>query len=264
MTRVQRWQQATEWPLTGAAALFLAVYAWPIIDPHLPAPIDRACRLVQWVTWIAFVIDYVVRLVLADHRTRYLLHHLLDLAVVALPLLRPLRLLRLVVVLDVVNRRAESSLRGKVAVYVGGGSALLAFCGALAVLDAERASPRANIVTFGDAIWWAITTMTTVGYGDYVPVTDTGKLAAVALMVGGVALLGVVTATLASWLVEHVAVADRKRTVELSDEVVAMRGKLDRIAALLEDREAAAAGTRAPSAAATAPVTGPTHDRPER
>lgn len=77
------------------------------------------------------------------------------------------------------------------------GAVLLAFCGGPAVLDAERSHPAANITGFGDAAWWAATTMTTIGYGDRYPVTATGRLAAVALMVAGIAVLGVVTATLA-------------------------------------------------------------------
>ena len=89
----------------------------------------------------------------------------LGVLVVALPLLRPLRLLRLVLLLRVLNRRATTGLRGRLAVYVAGGATLLAFCGALTVLDAERSNPEANITNFGDAIWWAATTMTTVGYG---------------------------------------------------------------------------------------------------
>ncbi len=46
--------------------------------------------------------------------------------------------------------------------------------------------------------------MTTIGYGDYYPVTGTGRLAAVGLMLGGIAILGTVTATLASWMVERI------------------------------------------------------------
>ena len=127
------------------------------------------------------------------------------------PLLRPLRLLRLATLLKVMNRKASTGLRGKVAIYVVGGSALLAFCGALAVLDAERANPDRNIVSFGDAIWWAITTMTTVGYGDRYPTTGIGRLAAAALMVGGITLLGVVTATFASWFIEKSPLPRRRR-----------------------------------------------------
>jgi voltage-gated potassium channel len=98
-----------------------------------------------------------------------------------------------------------------VAIYVAGGAALLVFCASLAVLDAERSNPNSNIKSFGDAVWWAITTMTTVGYGDHYPVTGLGRVVAFGLMVGGVALLGTVSATLASWLIETVA-ARRSRS----------------------------------------------------
>lgn len=156
-------------------------------------------------------LDLLVRLALAPQRLRYLARHWLDVLIVALPLLRPLRLLRLVTLLRVLNRRATIGLRGRVAVYVVGGALLLAFCGGLAVLDAERSNPEANIVTFSDAMWWAATTMTTVGYGDRYPTTGAGRLAAVALMLGGIAVLGLVTATLASWLVEQVRVVEQGR-----------------------------------------------------
>jgi voltage-gated potassium channel len=169
-----------------------------------------------------FAVDYLARLILADNRRRYASRHLLDLVIIALPLLRPLRLLRLVSLLNVLHRRASTALRGRIAVYVAGGSLLIAFCGALAVLDAERANPEANIKTFGDAIWWAFTTMTTVGYGDRYPTTTVGRLAAVGLMISGVALLGVVTATFASWLIEQVAQTEDQQTSELRAEIAVL------------------------------------------
>jgi len=120
-----------------------------------------------------------------------------------------------------------------VAVYIAGGASLLAFCAALAVLDAERASPDANIVDFGDAIWWAVTTMTTVGYGDRFPVTGTGRLVAFGLMIGGIALLGTVTATLASWLVETVA-AEKEQAEDIQVMVRRLEDKIDQ---LVEERQ---------------------------
>lgn len=233
MTRLSTWEHRTEWPLTGAAIAFLAAYAIPIIHPALPAWAQKTCTWVSWGTWVLFAVDYVIRLALTDRRLRYAARHWLDLLIIVLPLLRPLRLLRLATLLTFLNRKASTNLRGKVAIYVAGGSTLIAFCAALAVLDAERASPDANITTFGDAMWWAITTMTTVGYGDRYPTTLTGRLAAVALMVGGITILGVVTATLASWLVERVSGAD-ETTSDLRDEVRELRTEVARLADKLD------------------------------
>jgi voltage-gated potassium channel len=229
MKRDARWARYTEWPLMFVAIAFLTAYAVPIIDSRLDRDEIDVFHALTWVAWAVFVVDYVVRLVLAERRMHYFKHHLLDLAIIALPLLRPLRLLRLVTLLTVINRRASTGLRGRVVVYVAGGSVLLAFCGALAVLDAERYAPNANITTFGDAAWWAVTTMTTVGYGDRYPVTLVGRFAAAALMVGGIALLGVVTATLASWLVERVTITEQRQTSELSAQLEDLRVRLDEI-----------------------------------
>lgn len=111
------------------------------------------------------------------------------------------------------------SLRGRVATYVAGSAALLVFVGALAVLDAEQSVPEAKILTFGDALWWAVTTITTVGYGDLYPVTAVGRAVAVALMLSGIAVLGVVTASIASWLVQRVS-ATTETAVENAEQPV--------------------------------------------
>jgi voltage-gated potassium channel len=108
---VWRWQRATEWPLMIAAVVFLAAYAVPILNPDLPAPLLDLCRWLSWITWAIFVIDFVVRLALADQRLRYLIRHWYDVLVFALPLLRPLRLLRLIPLLSVLNRRAGHAAR---------------------------------------------------------------------------------------------------------------------------------------------------------
>lgn len=226
--RAERWERATEWPLMAAAVAFLVAYAVPILWPDVGTTVRAVCEVVQWLAWALFVLDYVVRLLLAQHRGRWVLRHLLDLAVIALPLLRPLRLLRLVTLLNVLNRRASVGLRGRVAAYLVGGSVLLSFVAALAVLDAERLNPDASITSFGDAWWWALTTMTTVGYGDTFPVTTTGRFIAAALMVGGIALLGTVTATLASWLADRV----REEEAASDDVLVELRALRREIAEL--------------------------------
>jgi voltage-gated potassium channel len=206
-------------------------YAIPIIEPDIPDSLNRACEFTVWATWVLFGVDFVVREALAERRPRYLLRHWLDVLIIALPLLRPLRLLGLASLLKVLNRHATAGLRGQVAIYVAGGASLMAFCGALAVLDAERKNPSANITDFGDAILWAVTTMSTVGYGNRYPITGEGRLGAALLMVGGIALLGTVTATLASWLVEQVSRVEQREASDVRSEIAALNAKLDQLLA---------------------------------
>lgn len=203
-SRRQRWEDRADWPLTITAVLFLVAYAAPILRPDLVSPWPTVCQLVTWAAWALFVADYVVRLSLSRDHIAFIRANPLDLAIVALPLLRPLRLLRLVTLLSVLNRYAGGSLRGRVAVYVAGSTSLVLFISSLAVLDAERGAKDATITTFGDALWWAVTTVTTVGYGDRYPVTDQGRFVAGGLMLAGIALLGIVTASFASWLLDKV------------------------------------------------------------
>jgi voltage-gated potassium channel len=240
--RRSRWEDASEVPLTLMALAFLGAYAWPILVPDLGEPWRPLCVWVAWLTWAAFAVDYLVRLRLAEDRSGFFRGHLPDLAMVVLPVLRPLRLLRLVMLLKMLNRHAGSSLRGRVAAYVSGAAGLLVLLASLAVLDAERGEPGANIASFGDAIWWAMTTVTTVGYGDQFPVTTTGRFVAAGLMLAGIALLGVVTASFASWLIERVAeieeeseAATRRDVLALTVEVEALRRQLQDQAT--QDRE---------------------------
>lgn len=131
-----------------AAFAFLVAYAVPIIWPDVTKPVHTVCVVTSWTVWGLFVIDYATRLILADDKTVHLRSHVLDVIIIALPLLRPLRLLRLVTMLRFLDSRATMKLRGRMMSYVLGGSTLLGFVGALAVLDAERPHPEANITQF--------------------------------------------------------------------------------------------------------------------
>jgi voltage-gated potassium channel len=228
----QRWKELTEWPLTAAAVLFLAAYAIEVLA-QLEGPPQQLAETVINLTWLAFIVDYVVTLVLAKQRWRWFYHHLFDLAIIALPALRPLRLLRLVTLVRTLQGVAGTAFRGRVAAYVALTTALLVFVASLAILDTERSAQGALITTFGDALWWAFVTITTVGYGDLYPVTVTGRLIAAGVMLGGIGLIGVVTATLASWIVENVAKRDvesqtttQHEVAELADEIRLLRTQI--------------------------------------
>ena len=231
----ERWVQRTSWPLLGAALLFFVAYALPILHLGLPGWVGVLCRVIVWVTWLLFALDYLTRLVLVPKKWRFIGRHWLDLVFIVLPVLRPLALLRLVTVFLVIDRHAGARLRERIGIYIAGGTALLVFAAAVAVLDVERTAPGANITSFGDAIWWACATITTVGYGDVYPVTVLGRAIAVGLMIGGISLLGIVTASFASWFVEIVSQparaaraprASRSELDELKAEVARLRAQL--------------------------------------
>jgi len=164
--------------------------------------------------------------------------------VIALPILRPLRLLRLVMLLRVLNRRATNSLRGRVITYVSGATVLIIGSAGLAVLDAERGHPGADINNYGDALWWAMTTIATVGYGDRYPVTGQGRFVAAGLMLAGIALLGVVTASIASWLIEKVREVEADAQAMTQRDVAELRAEIQ---ALRRELRAASAADPEPS-----------------
>ena len=221
--RIAKWEKAVEWPLTLAAVLFLAAYAIQIIA-RPGGLLNLSCEIVLVATWAVFVVDYVVRLAITKRRWRWFYRHLLDLAIVVLPMLRPLRLMRFLTVLALIGRSTGNMLRGRVVLYTVGATVLTVFIAALSVFDAERGV--GDIDTFPDAVWWAFVTITTVGYGDYYPVTAAGRIVAVGLMVGGIALIGVVTATLASWIVERVADQTSKTVSATETQVEELRSEI--------------------------------------
>jgi len=236
--RLARWERAVEWPLMIAACLFLGAYALQILA-HPEGVLEAVANAILWLTWAVFLVDYAVRLTMAEHRWRWFWRHLLDLAIVVLPMLRPLRLMRFLTVIALIQRGAGSKLRGKVVIYTVGATALTILVAALAVLDAEEGA-GGPIENFGDAVWWAFVTVTTVGYGDFVPVTETGRLVAVGLMIGGIALIGVVTATLASWIVERVSLESDKAAAASEAQVEALRTEVAELKEMIRDLRPAA------------------------
>lgn len=200
--RLNRWERTMELPLLAASPLFLACYA-VVVLAHTADPLwtDVALALALLI-WAVFVLDYAVRWVLSGQGPRFVTAHWLDTVVLLLPLLRPLRIVNAYAVVR--RRRGEPrlSLHGRVMSYASIAAALLGFAASLAVYQQERGAQGATIITFGDSVWWACSALTTVGYGDVTPVTPLGRLFAVGLMLCGLALLGAVTGSFSSWLLQ--------------------------------------------------------------
>lgn len=219
---LSRWQRITEWPMTALALVFLFAYSWEVLArTHI-----TLCENTINIIWVAFIIDYVVSISLARNKKAWFKNNLITLLSIALPIFRPLRLLRLVAVLNVLNRTSGMAVRGRITMYVCSSAVLLIYIGSLAILDVERTAPGAKITDFGRALWWTFVTVTTVGYGDLSPVTWQGKCIAVGLMVTGIALIGIVTATLASWIVDSVDSETDKRAQENSSEIQQLRSSV--------------------------------------
>lgn len=193
------------------AGAFLVAYAWPVLDTRMDPDLRTFLTAASWTVWLAFAGDFLVRVVLADRRWEYARRHWYDVVLIVLPMLRPLRLLRLMAFARILNRSAASSLVGRVSTYAVGVALVAMALAAIAVLDVEQDAKGANITTFGDALWWSATTVTTVGYGDRFPVTTQGRAIAVGLMVVGIAMVGAVTASVAAWMVAQVELQARER-----------------------------------------------------
>ena len=232
-TRLERWELTFDETLIVAALIFVVAYALPILWRPAPSWVDISCDICGKVIWALFAVDLAVRVSLSGTPLRYLRGHWLDAVAVALPMFRPLRALRAVIAIDVLTHNSRALTRGRVVTSVSlttGSACLLA---AVAVLDAERASPDANIASFGDALWWSLCTVTTIGYGDRFPTTNEGRVVGIALMMTGIGLIGVVTAAVASWFVQHLGAVTEVETATATDvhallaEVRALRRQVD-------------------------------------
>ncbi|WP_308315589.1 ion channel [Streptomyces sp. ISL-100] len=208
---MRRWEQRSEIPLLAASLLFLAAYAVLVLAHGLPTGRRTACVVAIVLLWSLFAADYLVRWRLAGWRLGFVRTHWLDTVVLLMPLLRPLCMVRVYTAVQRRRDRPRLSLHARVITYAGLTALLLSFAGALAVYQQEHAAPGATIRTFGDAVWWACSALTTVGYGDVSPVTWGGRVIAAGLMAGGLALLGAVTGSFSSWLIQTFAREDEKK-----------------------------------------------------
>ena len=192
------WLKLSPKVLQTLGIVFLAGYAWPIINPELSTSLRSLCTWALIIIWGFFTLDYFARLSMAKDKKIFVRKNLLDLAAVALPFLPLLRAIRALVAVTVLSRRNRGSRSQQVTTSVVTLAFATWFVAGLAVTEAERHIDGSNIQDVGDGWWWAITTMATVGYGDTFPITTQGRMVGTALMVMGVALLGTITASIAA------------------------------------------------------------------
>jgi voltage-gated potassium channel len=207
------------------------------LDPE----IERVLEFADTLICVAFAVDFLVSLWRAPNRGRYFFTWgWLDL-LSAIPMVdaarwgrlariaRIARILRGVraaqrLTLVVLEKRSQSTFAAAALLAL-----VIVIASSTAILHFET-RPESNIRTAGDALWWAFTTVTTVGYGDRFPVTSEGRVIAVLLMTAGVGLFGAFSATLAAWFIIPEEKANDAEISGLRDEIAALRRAVEELA----------------------------------
>ena len=214
--RSRRFERAFEVPILVAALLVIPVIA--IEQSEAGDPWRTVAAVLNWGIWIAFAVELLVMLAVVPDKWGWLRKHPLEVAVVlltppflpsTLQALRALRLLRLLRLLRVaLLARRVFSLEG--VRYAAILAALTALGGGAAFAAVE------DDKTTWDGVWWAVSTMTTVGYGDEFPTTVPGRIIGIALMLVGIGFIAILTGAIAErFLAGHVeAVADEVEEAE--------------------------------------------------
>jgi voltage-gated potassium channel len=230
-----RFSGAVDGPMTILTLLWLPVLVVPLVT-HLQPALADACNAIDYTVWALFVVEYLVKLGLAPKRWVFVKTHVLDLIVISVPFLRPIRALRILRLLRAATVAGEGLRRSRRLLtqhglhYVLLAAIILVFAGAAAELGFERKAPHSNIHSYGDALWWAMSTVTTVGYGDRFPVSAGGRGVAVVLMLVGIGLIGVITANVASYFVSQENSDERDKLDVLESRLARIEGLLEAIA----------------------------------
>jgi len=220
---LHRIERLTELPLLILAFIMIPLLIGPLLWKLSPAEEVIFVTLDAFV-WALFAVDLIVKVVVAPHRMAYLRKHWLEVLVVIVPFFRPLRILRIFLF----GSRAWVGTRRLVNIdfllVYGVGLVVIA----ATVVATVEGGENASIHSFPDALWWAVVTITTVGYGDMVPVTAAGRAMGFILMLGGIAFFSGVTANLASFLIRG-GETDKKAIAQFVKEVEALRQEVTRL-----------------------------------
>jgi voltage-gated potassium channel len=236
---VERWEHYTFWPLIVLGGAFLALYAYPIIWPHLDPTAIVDIDVTMDIIWGLFVVDFAVKLAVTKRRGAFLKRHIIDIIALILPFARPLQAVRAIGVATLALRKFGGKVRHRVTVFVGSMAVFIWFIGGLAITQVERGIPGANIQTVSDGWWWSFMTMATVGFGDRYPVSDQGRMIGAVLVMSGLALLGTLTASIATWFI-NTSRREEDEVIEagevrLMNEIKKLRRDISELRGLVDD-----------------------------
>jgi voltage-gated potassium channel len=196
------YEAKTDLLLSALALLYLVLFSAQAIFYYPDDTWFQWANVFGNILWVLFAADLLFRITLSPQRLLFIKTHYLDVITVVLPQFRALRVLR-AFNSDGILSKGKGALTSKALASAAMATALVVWVGSLMVLSAERGAKGAEITTFGDAVWWSFETITTVGYGDFVPVTWSGRVYATLIMFVGISVLGVVSAGMAASLVKR-------------------------------------------------------------
>ncbi|MBI3428460.1 MAG: potassium channel family protein [Actinobacteria bacterium] len=206
--KAANWRKRTALPTLILSLLYTFTYVVPIYFYPLNQSLDDFFRWANYAIWAYFVLDYLIQLFLASNKFKFFKTHIVELILVVVPFFRPLRALRALLFTTKAGFRTRKTYVRSIPILITGTTILMILIMGAAVLDIERPVPGSHIKTPSDALWWALVTVTTIGYGDVYPVTNQGRLVAGVLIIFGVAMISTLTASFAAWiLVDHEASA---------------------------------------------------------
>ncbi|EJL6421956.1 potassium channel family protein [Vibrio cholerae] len=197
---LEKVENTTETPMLILSVVYVVVALLPDIAVLSPDDLEFLDGLL-WIVWGIFATELLVKIFVSPKPLQYMMQNWPDVLIVAMPFLRPLRFLRILLVLPKAWRQTKSVLRQKTFSFIGLTSLSTVLLSAAFVYLVEKGTPS-PINSYADALWWAMSTITTVGYGDMYPVTGFGRGVAVFLMLTGITLFGLLTASVASFFVE--------------------------------------------------------------
>jgi voltage-gated potassium channel len=229
---VDRIEEVTKFPMTllGVAWLVIAII---VLTTDVNSSASTVLVGVLFVLWIIMLVEYLVRLVVTPDTAGYLKRRWVEPATVLVPPLQGWHVVgidKMTLLVREGELRVEAILKHHSLFRVLIAVAATLFIGAWLVLLFEEKAKGSNIHDYPDALWWAIVTVTTVGYGDRFPVTEGGRIVAVVLMLVGIGLIGVLTATVASvFIKEHTDATKeefKKGHADLGQQLSVISGRL--------------------------------------
>jgi voltage-gated potassium channel len=244
-TAYERVDAALNLPLLILSIVLVPLLIWPIADTSMSPRTREIIDAIDYGIWAVFVIEYGLKLFLVPQRWWFVRTHVFDLMLVVFPMLRPLRIANSARALRLMGlaraaaaagegaKEARASLASRTATYAVLLAGLLILVASAVVFDAERTADGSNIKNFGDAVWWSIVTVSSVGYGDHYPVSAVGRTIASAVMILGIGLVSVMTAAFAAWLVKQEERVEEDRISELTAQVVALNAQVAALTAHL-------------------------------